>query len=311
LNLSSQIIYLRILFAVVFTQFSVKDGDSPAIFDLLIVRFNRQAEPRLDFNFISGIFLDPDRFHLSFLCHLLEVLAECSEFRNLIKGMKMRMSGKLMKSVGLAIPLLVMAACASVQPTDTQAPPPPQNLLGSTDELQLVVELSLEQALRYGAGQVLVVLNLENVLLTNNPAQPGEAQPIEAGAAEQVRRLQDQGLKVIVISAQSPESQEQVTENLHRTGFDFQVSAWPPKDGYPQPFIPKSGLRPVLYQNGVFFVDDQDRGVMLQSLLEKAGVPNPTLMILADSEQKNLNAVMKSFSWTATKVHAWRYTRER
>ncbi len=45
------------------------------------------------------------------------------------------------------------------------APPPPQNLLGTTDELQLVAELSLDLAKTYGPEQMLVVLDIDNTLL--------------------------------------------------------------------------------------------------------------------------------------------------
>ena len=31
---------------------------------------------------------------------------------------------------------------------------------------------------------------------------------------------------------------------------------------------------------------------------------------MTDDKQDNLNQVMSAFSWSGTKVHAWRYTRE-
>jgi hypothetical protein len=49
---------------------------------------------------------------------------------------------------------------------------------------------------------------------------------------------------------------------------------------------------------------------MLKSLLEKSGEPRPLLFLIVDQRQDKLNEVMKIFSWTDTKVHAWRYTRD-
>jgi hypothetical protein len=49
---------------------------------------------------------------------------------------------------------------------------------------------------------------------------------------------------------------------------------------------------------------------MLKALLEKTDDSDPTLIVMVDQKQDNLNAVMKEFSWTGTKIHAWRYTRE-
>jgi hypothetical protein len=47
----------------------------------------------------------------------------------------------------------------------------------------------------------------------------------------------------------------------------------------------------------------------LKAFLGKSDEPLPTLIVMVDSEQSNLNSVMKKFSRTETKVHAWRYTR--
>ena len=49
---------------------------------------------------------------------------------------------------------------------------------------------------------------------------------------------------------------------------------------------------------------------MVTQLLEHSDGEQPVLMVLADERQANLNAVMKAFSFSNTKVHAWRYTRD-
>ena len=222
----------------------------------------------------------------------------------------------------LAACLLSIAGCASA-PTKTSGPPAPQNLLGSTDELQLVAELSLNLASQYGGPQVLVVLEIDGTLLNMkagqdtdpcNPAalesQASKMQLSQADAANQVRRLQAAGLKVIALTSRGPDCLQQTFADLSNNGFNFSANAWPPADGYPDPFLPEGGDRPVVYEKGVFFADGQNKGLMLKTLLDKTADAKPVLIVMADQSQESLNTVMKEFSFSSTKVHAWRYTRE-
>ena len=225
------------------------------------------------------------------------------------------MLNKSLRAFSLAVSLLAIAGCAPVQTpeADADAPPPPQNLLGSTDQLQLVTELSIDLADRYGGDRVLVVLEIDNTLLTvdQNSECPESVQgPAQSDAAQQVRRMQDAGLKVIVMTSRDPGCRMQTLRELNRNDFSFQASAWPPQSGYPEPFLPEGSVHPVIYQDGVFLTAGQNKGLMLKALLEKTADSDPALIVMVDQKQENLNAVMKEFSWTGTKVHAWRYTRE-
>ncbi len=237
------------------------------------------------------------------------------------KGEYKLMSNTYLRTFSLALCLMAFAGCASA-PTKPAGPPPPQNLLGATDELQLVTELSLNLASEYGGDHILVVLEIDGTLLTMqqgqdaNPCRPttdsatSHMQPAQADAAELVRRIQAAGMNVIVLTSRAPDCRLQTFADLDSNGFDFTATAWPPRAGYPEPFVPEGGSRPVLYENGVFFAAGQDKGVMLKALLEKTSDPQPILIVMADRSRDSLNAVMKTFSWTGTKVHAWRYTRE-
>lgn len=216
---------------------------------------------------------------------------------------------------GLALTVALVAGCASVQTQQAETgPPPPQNLIGSTDELQLVTELSLNLGKEYGGENVLVVLAIDNTLFSVpeniDPCDFGELPLTQADAAQQVRRMQESGLKVIALTSREPSCREQTLRELNDKGFDFSASAWPPQQGFPENFIPSGGFAPVSYQQGVFLAAGQDKGLMLKTLLQKSGSPRPALIVMADHEQRNLNAVMKTFSFTKTKVHAWRYSRE-
>jgi hypothetical protein len=195
--------------------------------------------------------------------------------------------------------------------------------LGSTDELQLVTELSLNLAKEYGGDHILVVLEIDGTLLAMKPGQNQEPcenamadphashmQLVQANAAELIGRIQDAGMNVIVLTSRAPACSAQTFADLRTHGFSFSSAAWPPRDGYPEPFLPEGSDLPVAYTDGVFFTAGQDKGVMLKALLEKTGAPQPVLIVMADHSREDLNAVMKIFSWSGTKVHAWRYTRE-
>lgn len=227
-----------------------------------------------------------------------------------------------LRKVGLTLSVLMLAGCAST-PTTPADPNPPQNLLGSTDELQLVTELSLNLAHEYGGDQVLVVLEIDDMLLTlkqgqdNNPcaaesmdSSSGKMQLTQADAADQVRRMQTGGMKVIVLTSRGPDCRAQTFAELRSNGFQFTDNAWPPQDGYTESFLPTSNGRPVVYEQGVLFAAGQNKGLVLKAMLDKASGPQPRLIVIADPSRENLNAVMKTFSWSGTKVHAWRYTRD-
>jgi len=224
-----------------------------------------------------------------------------------------RRPSRCVRLAGMTSLLMILVACAT-PPPDT-GPPPLQNMLGSTDELQLITEITVDLASRYGGKNLLVVLALEETLLTGFPAMGSKSpastlQPYQQGAAEQVLRMQDAGLKVIAVASLGTSYQQQMQQELSRNGFDFQSSAWPPANGYPESLVLVAGARPVSYTGGVFLVDGQDQGQMLKALLEKAGKPYPQLIIFLDRSQSNLNAIMQAFSWSPTRVHAWRYTRK-
>lgn len=229
---------------------------------------------------------------------------------------------QLWRSFSLVLSLLIFAGCAST-PTEPAGPKPPQNLLGSTDELQLVTELSLNLARDYGGDRVLVVLEIDGTLLTMKNGQGGNPcahaaempaaiamEPAQADAAEQVRRMQNAGMKVIVLTSRGPDCKARTFAELSSNGFDFSDNAWPPTSGYPEPFLPDRSSRPVVYQDGVLFASGQNKGIVLKAMLDKTSGSQPTLIVIADPSRENLNAVMKTFSWSGTKVHAWRYTRE-
>jgi hypothetical protein len=209
----------------------------------------------------------------------------------------------------LVASLGLVAGCATTAPVP-EGPAPPQNLLGSTDELQLITELAIDLAHTYGGDQVLVVLGLEDTLLVTKgdthascEGNNEQIRPTQDDAATQVQRMQAAGLRVIVMTSRGAACLKSTLQELDSNGFDFQASAWPMVEG--SAAMPKTH-----YENGVFFTSNQAEGPALRSLVENSGQPQPMLIVVADSRQKYLNSVMQSFSTSAIKVHTWRYKRE-
>ena len=64
------------------------------------------------------------------------------------------------------------------------------------------------------------------------------------------------------------------------------------------------------YEDGVFMTAGQHKGDMLYSLLQKTGTALPTVIVMVDDKQKNLDAVKETFERLDVPVRAWRYNGE-
>jgi hypothetical protein len=217
------------------------------------------------------------------------------------------MSHNFFRTLGALAVLVCGTACAPAPTTDDTGPPPPVIL--EIDNLLLTVAGGPGSA-QWNDWQS--ALKMEDPCSSPQYARKlaSPMRPLQESSATQIQRLQDAGMRVIVLTSRGPECRSQSFEQLHANGFRFEVNPWPPRDGYPAAFLPGAGSRPVIYEDGVFFTAGQHKGRMLKTLLDKSSEPLPTLVVMADHSQSHLNEVMKTFSLTRTKVHAWRYTRE-
>lgn len=186
--------------------------------------------------------------------------------------------------------LALLAACGATAPKKPAGPPPPQNLVGSTDQLQLVTELSLNLAREYGASRLLVVLGVDGTLLAGEESsaacEPGDMTTLQAmqeDSAEQVQRVRDAGIPLLLVTRRDSSCADKTRAQLAAIG------------------MAESGE--VLYTNGAA------KGPALNAMLRDRGDTFPMLIIMADNQQPNLSSVMKEFSSLGTKVHSWRYTR--
>ena len=233
---------------------------------------------------------------------------------------------------------LLLSACA--------APPPiPQNLKVESDDLEMVADWAIRMAKDHGRENVLVVFDIDNTLLAmeqdlgsdqwyywqkdlaaSDPCNPmgvdnrfavqgavfyaSAMRATQPNAAEQVRRIQDAGIPTIALTSRGTDYRLQTFRELRRQDISFWPTAIPPQRGWPEDFVPAGGERPARYEDGVFLTAGQHKGKMLEALLDKAGIPWPALVIIADDKAHNLADTMEAFTGSGTWVHAWRYTRE-
>lgn len=134
--------------------------------------------------------------------------------------------------------------------------------------------------------------------------------PTQTDGAAQVRAIQATGVPVIALTARGMDFRLQTFRELRRNGFSFSYSAIGPQGGYMEPFMPIKDGRLSLYEDGVFLTAGQHKGQMLYALLEKTGFGMPSVIVMADDKQKNLDAIKETFSALDVPVHAWRYTGE-
>lgn len=231
---------------------------------------------------------------------------------------------------------LFLAGCATL---------PPPSLQRDTTDLGEVVDDALALADRHGREHVLVVFDLDNTLLAmeqglgadqwydwqkalsdQDPCGPmtvpdrfavqgamyyaSAMRLTQENAPALVRRLQDGNLRVIALTSRGTVYRLQTFRELRRHGFDFRRSALSPAEGWPEDFVPERGERPSRYEDGVYLTSGQHKGDMLLELLERTNTPLPSVIVMADDKQKNLDAVVETMTGNGAAVRAWRYAGE-
>ena len=222
---------------------------------------------------------------------------------------------------------------------------PIQSLDKETADLADVASDALSLAKQAGSDNVLMVFDIDNTILAmeqglgadqwyewqkdlaNNdrcsPQNTGNRfavqgalyfasamRPTQDDAASQVRTIQDSDIPVIVLTSRGPDFRLQTFRELRRNGYSFSHSAIGPPGGYGQDFMPVENGRMSRYEDGVFMTAGQHKGQMLFALLQKNGTLLPSVIVIVDDKQKNLDAVKATFAELDVPVRAWRYTGE-
>jgi len=220
-----------------------------------------------------------------------------------------------------------------------------QPLDKDTADLAVVADDVMQLVEQAGKDRVLVVFDIDNTLLAMeqglgsdqwyewqkklakddpcNPQYVGDRfaaqgaiyfasamRPTQADAADQVKKIQALGVKVISLTSRGTDYRLQTFRELRRNGFSFSFSAIGPPGGYAESFIPVENGKLSRYEDGVFLTTGQHKGQMLESLLSKTGTRLPAVIVMADDKQDNLDAVIETFTALGVPVHTWQYTAE-
>ena len=243
----------------------------------------------------------------------------------------------------LLAPLFLLACSADLRTQSSVEAIESFNM--ETADLAIVTNDALELTARTGKEDILVVFDIDNTLLAMeqglgadqwyewqkdlskqdqcNTQNVGDRFAVQGSlyfasamrrtqedGAAQVKAIQSKGINVISLTSRGPDYQLQTFRELRRNDYSFAYSSIGPQGGYEQPFMPAEKGRLTLFEDGVFLTAGQHKGEMLHALLEKTGTPLPAVVVMVDDKQKNLDAVMETFSALNVPVHAWRYTRE-
>lgn len=124
----------------------------------------------------------------------------------------------------------------------------------------------------------------------------------EPTTAKVVKRLQDLGLNVILLTSRGLEFRYSTERVLKMNNMWFASSAIGPMEGFAAPYLPYQlnklayyGLnqkdketarlgnpRPVTYHNGIYMTAGQNKGIMLKTLLHKTGTKFKSIVFVDD-----------------------------
>lgn len=196
---------------------------------------------------------------------------------------------------------------------------------------------------RYGAEQVLIVTDIDNTLLTSTSdlgsdiwyqwqagklaikPQPGQQvdclyadaigllyelapqQLIEPSTPKMLARWQSRGNHIVALTARSPSARAATERELARAGFDFTQNPLTAADDT-QLMINGADARPFTYLNGIMMTSGQNKGHMLQALLNQAEQSFQAIVFIDDSE-KNVSNMTKAYEMQGdTSLTAFHYT---
>ena len=197
---------------------------------------------------------------------------------------------------------------------------------------------------KYGADQVLIVVDIDNTLLTSTvdlggdvwyqwqrnklAIKPGESQkvaclfedaigllyelgpmvPTQDDLPARVKNWQAGGNTVMALTSRAPKYRPATERELARNGFDLTTTALAPK-GQPAPVYREIKGRELSYMQGVMMTSGMNKGEMLDYILDKTDRQFKAIVFVDDS-QKNIDNVYAQFSKTReSDVSIFHFTR--
>ena len=154
-----------------------------------------------------------------------------------------------------------------------------------------------------------------------------------------VRELQQAGFTTLLLTSRGYDIRDATRRELLANGYDFRQSSLVPLEGFPGPYMPydvsqieQAGItkeeakkwladplhpgqleqpREVSFNEGVYMVAGQNKGVMLRMLLHRSGnVDTYNRIVFVDDNPENTRDVRDAFANQKTEVVTIRYARE-
>jgi hypothetical protein len=182
---------------------------------------------------------------------------------------------------------------------------------------------------KYGPANVLIVLDIDNTLLTssvdiggdiwyqwqrgNLEVKPSEAQKVKCLFEDSIGLLyelgtmnlteemlptvlsdwQSAGNTLMALTSRAPKYRAATERELHNKGFDFNITALAPV-GKKTPVYREMADRELSYMNGIMMTSGMNKGEMLSYLLEKTN-RNFAAIVFVDDSKKNIDNVYNKY----------------
>ncbi|GAB4182341.1 MAG: hypothetical protein Tsb002_03490 [Wenzhouxiangellaceae bacterium] len=231
----------------------------------------------------------------------------------------------------------LVAGCAST--------PPPASRVAPAADLSAALDAARDFAAVYDPEDILVIFDLDNTLLTMNGDlgsnqwydwqsdlrdQPGcvpervnellatqgslyfagSMKPTQDNTAAIVRRLQEEDFRVMILTSRGLDFRLTTFRELRRNNLDFSHSGIPmDKDSRFDnlTYFGNKG-RPVLYEDGVFMVAGQDKGIMLETLLQRSDWVWPDAIVAIDDTADKITALKTNLDDLGIPYRLFRYS---
>lgn len=212
------------------------------------------------------------------------------------------------------------------------------------DAFQPVIAQVEQWQKQYGTDQVLIVLDIDNTILTSSvdlggdiwyqwqrgklDIKPTDEQQVKCLFKDSIGLLyelgtmnlteqhlpkiistwQEQGLSLMALTSRAPKYRAATERELYNKGIQLNWTALAP-DGEPTPVYREKVGRELSYMQGIMMTSGLHKGEMLDWILKKTGRSFKAIVFVDDSE-KNIKAVHETFqNQNTTNIQIFHYQR--
>lgn len=134
--------------------------------------------------------------------------------------------------------------------------------------------------------------------------------PTEKQTVQVVKDIQEKKIKSIILTSRGPLYRNDTEIELNDVGLNFKNSAIGPEGGFASTYLPENlkDARPISYMDGILMGSGQDKGALLDSLLEKTK-NQFKVIVFVDDTLKNIENMENQLS-KKVDLYTFYYTHE-